>query len=308
MDVLGDILSTLELRSTVYFRAVLSAPFAIQVPEDRDVIRFHVANHGPCTITLPTGEKVRFAEGDLVLVPHGAAHVLADSLDSPPMPLPVVLEESGFNGTGPLEFGGGGNKTSLVCGYFSFAHTKQHPIIASLPTLIHIKGNVAGRFDWFERLIAHMEWESKANAVAWTEIVKRISEILFIYVLREYLTRTPIAQGALLALGDPKVGPALRAIHENPAETWSVETLAKSASMSRSAFADSFRELLGMTPGQYVIAWRMHKARSLLDHTTRSIQEIAWEVGYESATAFNRVFKGYFDQPPGRYRRSLPNE
>ena len=109
MDILGDILSTLNLSSTLYFRAELTAPYSIAVPEDREVIRFHVANEGPCWIELPSGESTCFSEGDLVLVPHGTAHVLADSSRLPPVPLSNVLAESGFDGTGPLVFGGGGS-------------------------------------------------------------------------------------------------------------------------------------------------------------------------------------------------------
>ena len=85
MDLLGDILSTLELRSSLYFRAELTAPFSIAVPEDRNVIRFHVANEGPCRIELPSGESTDFVAGDLVLVPHGAAHVLSDSPAAKPV-------------------------------------------------------------------------------------------------------------------------------------------------------------------------------------------------------------------------------
>ena len=114
MDVLGDILSTLQLRSTLYFRAELTAPFSISVPEDRQVIRFHVANHGPCQVTLPTGEAARFEPGDLVLVPHGAAHVLSDVSRQAARPLDEVLQESGFDGSGPLVYGGGGDRKSVV--------------------------------------------------------------------------------------------------------------------------------------------------------------------------------------------------
>jgi AraC family transcriptional regulator, activator of mtrCDE len=167
MDILGDILSTLELRSVLYFRAELTAPFSIAVPKDRQVIRFHVANEGPCWIQLPTGESAQFSAGDLVLVPHGSAHVLADSPSGSPVPLPKVLDESGFDGSGPLLFGGGGSKCSLVCGHFAFAHEVMHPVIASLPALIHVKGRAERHYTWLEQLLAYMEGESKAQLEAW---------------------------------------------------------------------------------------------------------------------------------------------
>lgn len=305
MDLLGDILSTLELRSTLYFRAELTAPYSISVPEDRAVIRFHVANEGPCWITLPSGESTCFSAGDLVLVPHGAAHVLSHSPSAQPVPLNNVLDESGFDGTGPLVFGGGGAKTVIVCGYFAFAHEVMHPVIASLPPLIHVKGRAERHYAWLEQLLAYMEGESKDRPEAWGEVTKRLSEILFVYVLREYMGKHPNSTGALMALVDPHIGKALQAIHADPAADWSVDAMAARAAMSKTVFAERFHGTLGVTPARYLVSWRMHKARALLDHSTSSVQRIALEVGYESEAAFNRMFKEHFGEPPGRYRRAL---
>lgn len=305
MDLLGDILSTLELHSTLYFRAELTAPFAIAVPEDRKVIRFHVASAGPCWIALQSGEAACFTAGDLVLVPHGTAHVLADSPHVEAVPLANVINESGFDGTGPLLFGGGGMKTTVVCGHFAFAHEVIHPIIVSLPALLHVKGRAERHYAWLEQLLAYMDGEAKTRSAAWSEVIKRVSEILFVYVLREYMGHHPHSTGALMALVDPYIGKALQAVHADPAARWSVTALAAQAAMSKTVFAERFREALGVTPARYLMSWRMHKARTLLDRSERSIREIAWEVGYESEAAFNRVFKEHFGMPPGRYRRAL---
>ena len=180
LDLLGDILSALELRATLYFRAELSAPFSIAVPEDRQFIRFHVASEGTCCIALPSGESEHLAAGDIVLVPHGAAHVLSDSAGTRSVPLGNVLEESAFDGTGPLVYGGGGARTVIVCGYFAFAHEIVHPVIASLPPLVHVRGHAERHYAWMEQLLAYIEGESRERSEAWSEIIKRLSEILFI--------------------------------------------------------------------------------------------------------------------------------
>jgi AraC family transcriptional regulator, activator of mtrCDE len=302
MDVLGDILSTLQLRSTLYFRAELSAPFSISVPEDRKVIRFHIANRGPCLVTLPSGEVARFERGDLVLVPHGAAHVLSDVSRQAPRPLDEVLQESGFDGSGPLVFGGGGAQTVIVCGYFAFAHDAVHPVIASLPSLIHLPATAERSYLWLEQLVSYMEGESRGQSEAWSEIVRRVAEILFIHVLRAYMGTHPNSTAALLALGDPQIGKALALIHAEPARDWSISALAAQAAMSKTVFAERFRQMLGTTPGKYMLEWRMHKARALLDRGSLSVKHVAWEVGYESETAFNRVFHGHFGVTPGRFR------
>ena len=302
MDVLGDILSTLQLRSTLYFRAELSAPFSISVPEDRQVIRFHVANRGPCLVTLPTGEAVRFEPGDLVLVPHGASHVLSDVSRQAPRPLGEVLQESGFDGSGPLVYGGGGPQTVIVCGYFAFSHDAVHPVIASLPALIHLPAMAERSYAWLEQLVSYMEGESRDQSDAWGEIVRRVAEILFIHVLRAYMGAHPNSTAALLALGDPHIGKTLALIHADPARDWSIGALAAEAAMSKTVYAERFRQTLGTTPGKYLVDWRMHKARALLDRGDLTVKQVAWEVGYESETAFNRVFRERFGITPGRFR------
>jgi AraC-like DNA-binding protein len=304
LDVLGDILSTLELRSTLYYRAELTAPFAIAMPEDRDVIRFHVASRGRGWIGLPSGESARFMAGDLLLIPHGAAQTLADVPGRNAVPASKVFEKSRFDGTGPLVYGGGGAKTILVCGYFSFARKVMHPVIASLPRLIHIKGRAGRHYAWLEQLLAYMEGESRTRPEAWGEVIKRASELLFIYVLREYMGKHPNSTGALMALVDPHIGRALQAMHADPAADWSIDTLAAQAVMSKTVFAERFRETVGTTPARYLVSWRMHKARALIDRSDRGIRAIAADVGYDSESAFNRVFKAQFGVPPGRYRRT----
>jgi AraC-like DNA-binding protein len=305
VDLLGDILSTLELRSSLYFRAELTAPFSIAVPEDRNVIRFHVANEGPCRIELPSGDSTDFFAGDLVLVPHGAAHVLSDSTPAKPVPLRNVLDETGFDGTGPLVFGGGGSKTVIVCGYFAFGQQIMHPVIASLPPLVHVQRRGGSHYAWLEQLLAYMEAESETRADAWVEVTTRLAEILFIYTLREYVRMHPNPTGALTALSNHRIAKALQAVHADPAADWSLDSLAERAALSKTAFAETFRTMMGVTPMNYVVSWRMHKARALISRSELSIQAIALEVGYSSESAFNRVFKEHFGEPPGRFRRAL---
>jgi AraC family transcriptional regulator, activator of mtrCDE len=190
--------------------------------------------------------------------------------------LSKVLDASRFDGTGPLVFGGGGQRTVIVCGYFAFAHEVMHPVIASLPALIHLESRGQRHYAWLEQLLAYMEWESHARHEAWGEVTKRLSEILFVYVLREYMGQRPNPAGALMALADPHIGKALQAVHADPGASWSVPALAERAAMSKTVFAQRFRDALGMTPARYLTSWRMHRARAALERTQRSIREIAW--------------------------------
>ncbi|MFM9881949.1 MAG: cupin domain-containing protein [Burkholderiales bacterium] len=304
MDLVADILSTLSLSTSVYFRAEFTAPFAVAVPEEQRVIRFHAVSAGSPWLGIPTGESAWLNAGDLVIVPHGRAHVIAHSPEAQPEPLADVIRSTRFDGSGPLVFGGGGAKSVMVCGHFAFAHEMLHPIITSLPPLIHVVGRGATRFAWLEELLAYISEETRTRGTGWQEVVQRLSEVLFICVLREHMGRSPHSTGALTAIADPRIGDALQAIHADPAARWSVDTLAERAAMSKTVFAERFRHLVGVTPARYVVLWRMLKARSLLEKSELQASAVASRVGYASEAAFNRVFKAYFGAPPGRYRRT----
>jgi AraC-like DNA-binding protein len=133
----------------------------------------------------------------------------------------------------------------------------------------------------------------------------RLAEVLFIQAIRAHLAsgadcRNP---GWLRAIFDPQVGAAIGAIHENVNRPWTVEALAESAGMSRSAFALRFKELLGQTPLDYLTEWRMQKAVQLLEHKDKKLFEIARSVGYESDAAFSKAFKRVLGLTPGEHRR-----
>ncbi len=302
-DLLSEVLDTLELESSIYFRAELSSPFSVAVPEESACIRFHVASQGQCTLTTPDGHATTFGPGDLVMVPHGLAHVLSDVPGRPSEPLPRVLDASGFDGVGPLVFGGDGAQTTLVCGHFAFSPIATHPFIASLPTVLHLRRGDGAGYAWVERLLASTEEEARLRSTGWESIVKRLSQILFVYVLRAYMEKDAEALGALSALADPQLSRALESVHASPQNGWSVESLAERAQMSRSAFIRRFRQTCGMAPMRYVTHWRMQRARSLLAHSDVAANEVAGLVGYASEAAFNRAFKEHCGAPPATYRR-----
>lgn len=306
MDVLADIVKSLELRSQLYFRAELTAPFAVQVPEDRKRIRFHLTGRGRSWIGLPTGESAVFETGDLVLVPHGSAHIIASESElagNAPL-LDDVLTESPTQ-DGVLSTGGGGAPTSMVCGHFEFDETVVHPLLASLPALLHLKAIEGASFSWVPTLLEAVEAEARMDAPANAEVAQRLSEILFIQVLRAALQQPHESIGLLGLVDDPRLGRALRSIHENPGEDWSLDTLAAKAGTSRSVFSELFKARIGVTPMRYLTDWRMRQARTLLENGTQSVSEIGRCVGYASEAAFNRAFRESIGDAPGRYRRTF---
>ena len=302
-DVLSEVLDTLELESSIYFRAELTSPFSIAVPPNQSVVRFHIASEGRCQVTTDDGESVEFEPGDLVMVPHGLGHVLSDTANGPATPLADVVDASGFDGEGPLVYGGGGVRTTLVCGHFGFSADVTHPFIETLPNLLHLRRSDGPDYSWVEQMLAFTEQESRAKPTGWQGVVERLSQILLVYVLRAHAEQEKETAGALSALADPQLAAALQSVHASPATDWTLETMAQKARMSRSAFVRKFNATCGVPPMRYLTQWRMSRARHLLAHSETSAGEVAAQVGYASESAFNRAFKDHFDQPPAAFRK-----
>ncbi len=305
MDLISEIVGALSVRSSVYFRASFSAPFAVRVPASEGHIRFHVAGPGRSWVGLSSGESAFFGEGDLVLVPHGSSHVLASGPGIEPEALAEVVAGTRTGDEPVLHHGGGGARADLVCGHFGFGDGLVHPLIASLPPLLHLPASRAGSFAWMPPLLEAAEREARMEAPANQVVAARLSEILFIQVLRAAVELGPEASGFVGQLADPQVARALQAIHEEPAKAWSLESLATLAGASRSVFAERFRSRVGMTPMRYLADWRIRKARTLLSCPGLSVGEVGRRVGYDSEAAFSRAFREAIGEPPGRYRRSL---
>lgn len=313
MDVLADILDTLELRSELYFRARFHGAFAVAVPADAERIRFHVGGAGRCWVGLqervaaPDGsDGLWLDEGDLVLVPHGAAHVLADAPTTPAVPLPDVLQSARASPPAGIEVGAAaGAPTVLVCGHFAFATPDVHPMLAALPPLVPLRRADGRSFDWLDATLRHLQDEMHAGRPGYGAVVRRLCEVVLVEVLRLYAERAEEAGAPLAALRDPQLRRALEALHADPARAWTLDRLAALAGMSRTVFTERFRKSVGTSPMHYLADWRMQKARRLLEREALSVGEVARAVGYASEAAFNRGFKGRYGVSPGKVRRRL---
>ena len=303
-DILSEVLDTLELESSIYFRAQLSRPYSIAVPEHPNVVRFHIASEGRCVLSLEGVDPVAFGPGDLVMVPRGSGHVLSDDAEQAARPLSEVLDSSGFDGDGPLVYGGGGERTVLVCGHFGFSPRVTHPFLETLPPVLHLRRDEGPDYSWVERMLAFTEHESRTRPTGWQGVVERLSQVLFVYVLRAHLEQGEGDLGALAALSDPQLAAAMTCIHDSPATDWTLDTLAQKAGLSRSAFVRRFSSVCGVAPMKYLARWRMAWSRHLLARSSLTVGEIAARVGYASEAAFGRAFRDHFQEPPGAFRRA----
>ena len=307
LDLLSDILTRLSLEGTLYFRTSFTEPWGVRVPAFRNVTRFHYAHRGEALIRVEGQEgTVSMGQGDLVLVPYGAAHVLSCRHTGPEEALPLddVLDRSGFPGHGTLVWGGTepGLDTQLICGHFALAEGSRHILLDRLPPLIHLRGYGDDLGPWLEATLRVIGAEAGGTRLGGDLIALKMSEAIFAQAIRAHVENTSDSNSGLAGFTDPNIARALTEFHRQPASQWTVEKLAREAGLSRTGFAERFTSRLGVTPMSYVTSWRMQIARDALANGGLSVAETAELSGYASESSFSRVFKKEIGQSPAAYR------
>ena len=315
-DVLSDVLRAVRLTGAVYFDFELSSPWVVEAPPSREivgtvvpgaqrVIEYHLIARGTGWGHAVGEEPRLLREGDLIVFPQGDAHVLSSAPGmraSPDMqafaraatPLPMFYE---LGGSGP-------ERARIVCCFLGCDDRPFNPLLTALPPVIHLSsaGVTAG---WLGTLLSMAAKESGSVRLGGENVLARLSELMFVETIRQYIEALPPAQrGWLAGLRDPMIGQALAALHRVPHESWTVERLARLVGVSRSVLAERFTVMVGEPPMQYLALWRMQRASRLLLEGGQ-VAAVANAVGYESESAFSRTFKKLVGQAPGAWRRSV---
>ncbi len=307
MDLLSEILRFSKMSGTLYFRTSFTAPWGVEVPQYQNVSRFHYVHRGRCFAHLPTaGETVQINQGDLIIITKGASHVLSEPADARSKSLDSVLEDSGFTGRGALIYGesDSDHETQLICGHFAFDPVAEHVLIDALPEYILLRAYGEASPTWLNESLKMIGFEVGRDDLGSDLIAHKLAEIIFAQAIRTYISGDGKNRHITAAFADQKIRSALEAMHRDPGDMWTVDSLAKVAGLSRTSFANKFSELMGSTPLAYLTDWRMQVAKHLLAETNKPIIEVAQLSGYSSEASFGRVFKRYFDQPPASFRLS----
>jgi len=305
-DEVSELLRTVRFRGAVFCRSELSAPWGFSVT-GRDFASFHIVTHGRCCLDVQ-GLDGRFAlsEGDLVILPGGHTHTVRDSPSSPATRLEELIAGSGIDANGTLRTGGGGAVSVLICGGFRFEDGATHPIVASLPPIIHLRGRTRGVENWLGLTLAFLAEEAEAGRPGAELAVTRLADLLFIEVLRTYFSATETSRvGLAAALRDPQIAAAILTIQREPEARWDVGNLARRVAMSRTTFATRFKALVGESPFSYVTRCRMSKATAALRSGTAKIAEVASRAGYDSEASFGRAFKRWTGTSPAAFRTGI---
>ncbi|MFT4999070.1 MAG: AraC family transcriptional activator of mtrCDE [Paracoccaceae bacterium] len=309
LDLLSDILINLSMRGSLYFRTSFTSPWGLAVPSYENVARFHFAHRGSCLVSVDgVSEPVSLEQGDLIIIPHGASHDLFCSLDAKDaiLQLDTVVERSGYDGSGVLVYGGEqpNSETQLICGHFSFEKQARHILMERLPPFIHLKnyGETAGK--WMEATLRVIGDEAGGRRMGGDLIALKMSEAILAQAIRSFIESDDALEWGLGGFSDVNLRRALDAFHKAPGNSWSVETLAQAAGMSRTSFAVLFQKKMAITPMQYATSWRMEIAKKVLSNPANSLTDAAEGVGYASDSAFARVFKKETGMTPAGFRKS----
>ena len=314
MDVLSEVLKVVKLEGAMYYNAEFSAPWSMRAPPSRvvvphfspgggHVIIYHLLTEGRCMAGVEDGDHVDMTAGDVVIFPHGDAHIMGNGVGAKMVDSERELHQILAQGLKLARGGGGGEVTRLVCGYMSCDPQLSTAFLAGLPSVlkIHIREDAAGQ--WLENSIRFSVDEAGTARAGGEAVLSKLSEVLFVETLRRYIAQLPPEQtGWLAGARDTEIGQALALLHRNPSQPWTIAMLAREVGISRSVLAERFRHFLGEPPMAYLTRWRLQLGARLLKSSNRSVAEVAEEVGYESEAAFNRAFKREFEVPPARFR------
>lgn len=304
MDPLSDLLSLLKLRNYLSAGFDVGGDWLVQFPDQQQSIKCGAILSGDCWLAVEgVDQPVQLHAGDCFVLPWGRPFRLGSDLNRPSVPAREL-----FNATGQgaiSSYQGGGQCYGLSS---RFALKGQHNRLLTqlLPAIVHVRDDQgAAALRWCVELMMQEMRNLQAGSVL---VIEHLAHMILIQALRLHQqTATSISRGWLFALQDPAIGKALEAIHQNPAQRWTLQTLAEQAGQSRSSFAQHFRTKVGTPPLEYLTRWRMLLAGDRLQRTEDPVSSIALSLGYESESAFSTAFKRMMGCSPRQYgRQSLP--
>ncbi|MER5708884.1 AraC family transcriptional regulator [Streptomyces sp. NPDC002122] len=325
MDVLSDVIAVMRSGRPRSAFVRWHAPWAQRFASVPGSAGFQVVLEGTCFLRSPgAGDSdsdsddgyVELATGDVVFLPHGTGHLLADTPDSSASGPVVDAEEcvpvpsaSPYASDRVDPTGRGGPVTALLCGTYQLDPSRTHPLLHGLPDLIHLPAARPGRPPELAAAVELLAAELRRPGLGTDAAVPALLDTLLLYILRIWFAEqaaaaAPGASGWAAALADPAVTAALHAMHRSPDAPWTVERLAAEAGLSRAPFARRFAALVGRPPLAYLTWWRMTLAERLLRTTDAPLRTVAEQVGYGTEFAFSAAFKRVHGSAPGGYRRA----
>jgi AraC-like DNA-binding protein len=303
LDLVGDAIVAMRIGEPQMARALLRPPWGLRFPPV-GAAGVHIILKGTAWLLPPEGEPILLGAGDVALVrrrrPHGLADDPATPLWDADLSAHVPAEHWPDDGSALDPRTGG---TVLIGGTYDLNGARPHPLLESLPDVVHLPARVGASSDVravVDLLGAEMDRDLPGVSAAGPALL----DLLLLYSMRAWFERLAAPSGWVRAIRDPAVAAALRNIQRRPQHPWTVATLARSANLSRAAFARRFASLTGQPPLAYLTWWRMTTAARLLQTTDEQLDAIAGRVGYSTEYAFSKAFKREMGLAPSRYRHA----
>ncbi|MDI6942534.1 AraC family transcriptional regulator [Microbacterium barkeri] len=309
MDMMSEVVAVLRRGRPRSQRVTWTAPWGQRFAAVEGSAGFQVILRGTCWLLRDAEEPIRLQTGDVLFLPSGVEHALADRVDAE---LAEACEPGRVTGNGAVDIpanpdhGIPGEQTVTLCGAYELDLRFIHPLLAQLPPVVILRAP----FDRGEPLrdaVELLAMELDRPGPGTDHLVAALLDVLFIHILRACHDERILPDSAhswVTAIRDTGISSALDAFHDNPGHPWTVAELAQRAVMSRTAFARRFHELIGDPPMTYITWWRMNLAAALLTDTDQSMRAIAQRVGYSSEYAFAHAFRRERGVSPGAARRA----
>ena len=310
MDFLTSIVSAMRLRSALYARFAAAGPWAVQFAAGTERARFGLVTRGECWLTTAAlDQPLRLREGDCFLLLSSESFVLGDCPSTPSIRCSELMKDRPLENDNLIRLAGdgGGELTAFVTGWFSFDELASGPLTSLLAPVMLFRAEDE-RAAALQATLDLLALETTDARPGGELVIRGLADMLFVQAMRAYLASADQARsGIFAALADPRLRRAIDAIHTDMARRWTVSALASVSGMSRSAFADRFHQVLGETPGGYLMQWRMYQAMRLLREGGDPLSRIAEMVGYETQSAFAKAFRSIAKMTPAVYRRTHRN-
>ena len=308
MDALSVLLQNVHLFDTKYYRLNGTGNWSYSLTR-QDTILFYLVMSGSFCIDMGNGIREAHA-GDIIMIPSAHNHFSyalnhhgrdAKALDE----LLINYKEDSLNIQGD-----GDVQSSLILIECKYDKEIIRPLLSVLPPILpEINEDSDGRFKVIDVEIWLLTLEAEHERMGKTAIINHWAGIMLVECLRVFIESLPEATDSWLkAMKDPFLTKALVAMHEHPSQNWSIHKLAEVAGMSRSSFAQRFKEVVGMPPLTYLIDYRLRLAARYLRLQQNSISRISELVGYASDSTFSQAFKRVYGVSPKAYRQQYKQQ
>lgn len=309
IDWLSQLLQMIDVTGQLQVRCVYGAPWRVAWDESAaHEIPYHMVLKGRAVLEDPhTRTLTELLAGDILLLPHGAAHVLHDGSGHAPG---ATHNRQGSAGWTLSENDGKGEPLDMLCGRFFIGPPHDRMIRDYLPATFVVRATDANADDDavsaakdLARLMGLMRVESATDKPGGYAMLNALSFALFTLVLRAASESDQSPAGLLALAGHPRLAPAISAMFADPAKAWNLTELADLCSMSRATFMRHFQSSLGRSANDLLTDVRMSLAANALRKPGVTTEAVADSVGYRSVAAFRRAFTDKMGMTPGEWRR-----